>query len=60
MVKFSIEFRGMVTSFMLVKSSTPLMIRTAHTRAPGERVPSTYSMLTQIPPPLGHSDTSRS
>ena len=59
-VKFSIEFQGMVTSFILAKSSTPSIIRTAQTRAPGDTVPSTYSKLTQIPPPPGHSDTSRS
>ncbi len=59
MVKLSPLLRGIKTSFILAKSRSPFVCGSTHTRAPGERVSSTYTMLTLIPPP-GYSDTSRS
>ena len=57
-VKLLLALRGMGTKLKL--SNTPSMIRITKTRAPGETVPSTYSILTLIQPPPGHSDTIRS
>ncbi len=59
MVKLLLLLRGIKTSFILAKSRGSLVHGSTHTRAPGERVPSTYKMLTLIPP-SGPSDTRRS
>ncbi len=49
MVKLLLLFRRIVSILMLVKSSESSdNTRITQTRAPGERVPSTYTMLTVI------------